>query len=287
MEQPFLYHHALSFGSQMARLVLAEKGVAWDGRQVDIGPLHQNYRHWYMNISLDGEVPVLVHDKEYIRGEFAVAKYVNRHFAGPDLVPRNPREEAISQRWIREVENFPVQAFSYAVAPGLMGVIARSSFRRSFPVLKKYRQKAQRIHQNELVEAYDKVLNKLGNWRRAIADRQGVVEQTEQLKGLLDKLEHQLEGRQWIAETFSLADVVWAVFLARLDLLGFAGEWKKNRRPHLNRYYRQLRKRRACRKAYVYRRVPLVKVLPSLVRGYGRTLLVFALILIILVTWSV
>ena len=136
MEQPLLYHYILSFGSQLARLALTEKGVDWRGRSVDIGPAHQNYSPWFMNISPDGEVPLLVHDQEYIKGGFGIAKYINRRFVGPVLIPRNPQEESVCEKWVRAVEHFPVQLFSYAVAPGVLGLVARSSYRRSFALLK-------------------------------------------------------------------------------------------------------------------------------------------------------
>lgn len=271
MEQPFLYHYLLSFESQLARLALAEKGVAWQGRTVDIGPAHQNYQPWFISISADGEVPVLLHDNERIKGGLGVAKYVNRHFAGPELIPRNPWEESVCASWVKKVEQFPVQPFSYAVARGGLGWVARNTYQRGLRLLKKYRKKAKRSDERELMAAYDRLLDKLGRWRLAIVDPGKISELTARLQSLLDELEQQLADRQWLAGSFSLADLVWAAFLARLDLLGFDQEWRKGRRPAVANYYRQLRKRPTFRQARLCRRVPIFSVLPGLLRGYWRS----------------
>jgi tetrachloro-p-hydroquinone reductive dehalogenase len=45
-----LFHFPPSLCSQKVRLALAEKGVVYDARLVNIGPVLENYEPWYARI---------------------------------------------------------------------------------------------------------------------------------------------------------------------------------------------------------------------------------------------
>ena len=61
MADVLLYHMPPSFYSQVARLVLEEKGVRWDGQIIWAGPpFCESYEPWYMALNPGGTVPTLV-----------------------------------------------------------------------------------------------------------------------------------------------------------------------------------------------------------------------------------
>jgi glutathione S-transferase len=68
---------------------------------------------------------------------------------------------------------------------------------------------------------------------------------TAEALGLLDRLNLQLSHGlpHLCGDSFGPADVVWAVFLARINLLGLAGEL--NQRHHIARYWAAVRSRRS------------------------------------------
>ena len=85
-----LYHFPASLCSQKVRLALAEKGVRYATRVVNIGPAHENYEPWYMRLNPRGVVPTLVHDGEL---GLAAARH-HRHHPVALGEARHPRTEA-------------------------------------------------------------------------------------------------------------------------------------------------------------------------------------------------
>jgi tetrachloro-p-hydroquinone reductive dehalogenase len=49
-----LYHHPLSVCSMKVRLALEEKGVAWEGRSVDIVREQEQLEPWYLKLNPGG-----------------------------------------------------------------------------------------------------------------------------------------------------------------------------------------------------------------------------------------
>lgn len=88
-----LYGAAYSVYTRIARLALAEKGVAHDLVEVDVfavgGPPGEHLaRHPF------GRIPVLDHDGFVVYETSAITRYVDETFPGPALQPATARERA-------------------------------------------------------------------------------------------------------------------------------------------------------------------------------------------------
>jgi len=83
---PILYHAGSSVCSQKARLAFAEKGVAWESRDLDM-TRGEHQTPEYLKLNPNGVVPTLITDDgEVIRESSVIIEYVDT-LSGPALMP--------------------------------------------------------------------------------------------------------------------------------------------------------------------------------------------------------
>jgi glutathione S-transferase len=112
------YHYSVYV--RIARLVLAEKGVAYD--RVEVNPFGPDVPAAYLALHPFGRVPTLVHDGFALYETGAISRYIDRAFAGPSLQPRNPQALARMDQIIAVVD-------SYAYWPLVRQVFVHRVFR--------------------------------------------------------------------------------------------------------------------------------------------------------------
>ena len=83
-----LHGYRYSVYVRIARLVLAEKNVAYD--RVEVNPFAEDVPADYLALHPFGRVPTLVHDKFVLYETGAIARYIDRAFPGPPLQPHGP-----------------------------------------------------------------------------------------------------------------------------------------------------------------------------------------------------
>jgi len=113
-----LHGYRYSVYVRIARLVLAEKGVAYD--RVEVNPFAEDVPADYLALHPFGRVPTLVHDKFVLYETGAITRYVDRAFPGPALQPRESRALARMDQVIGVVDAYgywPMvrQVFSHRV----------------------------------------------------------------------------------------------------------------------------------------------------------------------------
>lgn len=114
-----LHGYSFSVYLRVARLVLAEKGVAYRHREIDpFGPLPEGY----LDLHPFGRVPVLEHDGFTIYETQAITRYVDMAFEGPALQPGGPRARARMAQVIAMVD-------AYAYWPLVRQVYSHRVFR--------------------------------------------------------------------------------------------------------------------------------------------------------------
>ncbi|MBV8393737.1 MAG: glutathione S-transferase family protein [Alphaproteobacteria bacterium] len=84
-----LHGFHLSVYLRIARLVLEEKGVAYE--RVEVNPFSPDLPKAYLDLHPFGRVPVLVHDGFALYETGAITRYIDRAFPGPALQPTEPR----------------------------------------------------------------------------------------------------------------------------------------------------------------------------------------------------
>uniref|UniRef100_A0A671EC82 Ganglioside induced differentiation associated protein 1 like 1 n=1 Tax=Rhinolophus ferrumequinum TaxID=59479 RepID=A0A671EC82_RHIFE len=86
-ESLVLYHWTQSFSSQKVRLVIAEKGLVCEERDVSL-PQSEHKEPWFMRLNLGEEVPVIIHRDNIISDYDQIIDYVERTFTGDPAAPR-------------------------------------------------------------------------------------------------------------------------------------------------------------------------------------------------------
>ncbi len=93
--------HEFSVYTRIARMVLAEKGVAYAQIEVDpFAPLPAGYAHPF------GKVPVLSHAGFHLYETSAITRYVDAEFRGRDLTPGDARAQARMVHVISVVDTY-------------------------------------------------------------------------------------------------------------------------------------------------------------------------------------
>lgn len=259
---PLLYHYPHSFGSEIVRLALAEKGVTWRGRIVDIGPEHANYRPWFMRLSPTGTVPTLKHDEQVISDTRAILDHLEAAFPDPSLMPDGASGRQEADQWMAKGLAFPDRELAFVSARAFSPLLWRWDMPRRKRLLEGHRSRAP-----DLQERYDAKLADLAAWRAAVAGPDAQESHARTAAGMLDELEDRLsDGRDWIAGQHSLADVVWTVLLARLTFFHLGDHITGGARPRVAAYFARAKARPSFTAAPVYTEWDPMVTLPSLFR---------------------
>ena len=114
------YHYSVYL--RIARLVLAEKGVAYE--RVEVNPFSPDVPATYLALHPFGRLPTLVHDDFALYETGAITRYIDRAFPGPPLQPGDARALARMDQIIGIVD-------SYAYWPLVRQVFSQRIFRAS------------------------------------------------------------------------------------------------------------------------------------------------------------
>jgi glutathione S-transferase len=113
-----LHGYRYSVYLRIARLALAEKGVAYD--RVEVNPFAPDVPASYLALHPFGRVPTLVHDDFALYETGAITRYIDRAFAGPALQPSAPRAQGRMDQILGVIDSYgywPLvrQVFSHRV----------------------------------------------------------------------------------------------------------------------------------------------------------------------------
>src|SRR5260370_15039686 len=99
-----LHGYRYSVYVRIARLALAEKGVAYD--RVEVNPFAPDVPASYLALHPFGRVPTLVHGDFVLYETAAITRYVDRAFAGPPLQPDATRSLARMHQALSIVDSY-------------------------------------------------------------------------------------------------------------------------------------------------------------------------------------
>jgi glutathione S-transferase len=106
-----LYDFPMSMCAQKVRLVLAEKGVEYETKLIDLNPGKlMQLDEAYLRINPNGVVPTLEHDGQFFNDSSAIAEYVDDIFPQHPLSPTNPADRAHMRTWMRFFEEVTTPA---------------------------------------------------------------------------------------------------------------------------------------------------------------------------------
>ena len=206
-----LYHGWRSSASRRVRLALAEKGLAYEGRIVDMIKGDQHSPE-YLAMNPNGVVPTLLHDDQVLYESSVICEYLDEVFPEPPLRPRDAYARAVMRnfvRWIDEQCLPKLIVFNWSVS--MQPVASRWS-------ADELAQRLARIPSAERREAWTRVA------RRPYTDD----EKADAMRGLLrllDKMSELLAKSRcdWlIGNALSIADIAAAPFVMRIGELNAA-----------------------------------------------------------------
>lgn len=189
-----LYHWEPNANSGKPMLTLAEKGVEYQSRYLDLLKFDQHQPE-YLQVNPDGTIPAMVHGDRVLTESTPMMEYIDDAFLGPPLRPRDPRLRWRMRWWMRFFDSY--------FAPSL-SMIGWSIF-----VGPAVRQRDPR----ELAAAIDRIPLEARRiaWRKAIYNEFSEQELTESRRRVAfatDVLEAHLRRNPYICgELYTLADI--------------------------------------------------------------------------------
>jgi glutathione S-transferase len=198
-----LYHVPQSSASRRVRLCLEEKGIAYEGRLVNMTKL-EHHSPEYLKINPLGVVPTMIHDGRPLHESGTICEYLDELYPDPPLRPSAPYERAIMRNWVRRLDE-------------LIGNLIIFNWRHNLAKV------ASRWSDEELAENLKHVPSKDRQqaWLRAARQpytEEELGEARGKLVGLLDEIETALTPCGWLAgEAYSIADIAAAPFMIRIE----------------------------------------------------------------------
>lgn len=210
-----LYHNGMSTCSQKVRLALAEKGLAWESRHLDLRS-GETQTPEYLRLNPRGVVPTLVHDGTVVPESNVILEYLDDAFPDPPLRPASPAGKARVRLWTKRLDeghhDLATSVLSMAVAFRHQYLAKGEAAWRA--AIEKVPDPARRERRRDLI------LN-----GTAARDFPAAIRMWTRL---LDDMEAALAERDWLAgDAYSIADAAWTPYIVRLEhlrLLGLAGD---------------------------------------------------------------
>lgn len=229
-----LLHDWDSVCSYKVRACLAEKGLAWESRRIDLLAF-ENLKPDYLAINPNGVVPSLLHNGRALIESSIINEYLDEAFAGPKLVPADPGERAQMRIWVA----YQNDVLYHAQRPASFQLVIK----RALSKLTKDEVAAMVAKHPQPVRGQHFV-----SWATGPVDPAVVDDAKKRLADVLARLEGRLKGRAWLAgDMFSLAECAYAPFVERLERLRFHDLWRD--KPAVTAWMERIKARPSYRAA--------------------------------------
>ena len=231
-----LYHNGMSTCSQKVRMCLAEKGLDWVDRYMDLRAGDQ-HRPDYLALNPNGVVPTLVDDGTVIIESTVINEYLDDRFPEPPLRPADPLAAARMRIWTKQLDeglHAETGVLSNAIAFRFQKLAKGEAFANK--LVEGIPDKAKRERYRSIV--FEGVASPL------------FAKSVVRFRRLLDGMDGALADHSWLAgDAFTLADVGLSPYITRLDQLGLSRLW--DHRPRIADWYARIVSRPAYEPAFV------------------------------------
>lgn len=261
-DKPRLYHAPSSYYSMIARLALKEAGIIYTPVFMDIHIHASQQQPDYVRLNPNMTVPTLVLPKRILDQSRDIAEFALD-------VPEAARAE--TETWIDLHYSFPIEELTFG------GILAKNPMARiMIPKLlasAERRLLAYAAAHPDLAELY-KARAEIFAERLRIFSPADIISLSEKRRneaiGFLDQLETALgDGRAvLVPPSYGVADVVWTVFLARMEFAGLGAEVAK--RPALMRYWQAMQVRPSFAAADIWTRFHVLRLIGGILGIAGR-----------------
>ncbi|WP_422009473.1 glutathione S-transferase family protein [Reyranella sp.] len=257
--RPRLYQTPSSYYSMIARLALAEGGIAYERLFVDIHFRLGQQQPDYVRLNPGMTVPTLVLADRVLTESRDIAEYALGAATDPE-----------TRAWLDLHYAYPIEELTFG------GILARNPLARILipKRLESIRRQllAQAARNPDLASVYQARAAVFAERVEAF-EPDAVVALSQQRRteaiGFMDRLEQTLrDGRPvLVPPAYGVADVVWTVFLGRMEFAGLGAEIPK--RPALARYWTALQARPSFAAADIWTKFHIGRLIGGIL-GIGR-----------------
>jgi glutathione S-transferase len=227
-----LHHGWRSSASRRVRLCLAEKGIEFESRLVDLTKL-EHHTPEYLKLNPNGVIPLLVlEDGRSLYESGTICEYLDETYPEPPLSPADSYRRAVMRNWIRHVDGLIGNLIVFNWARSIAKVPSQWSDEELAAVLKK-------VPSKERQEAWLRAARKpYTEEERAEARRKLVL--------LLDRMEAMLGAGAWLlGKGYSIADIAVVPFVKRIDEEIAPDEMQPARHPRVAAWWAAIQARPA------------------------------------------
>jgi glutathione S-transferase len=199
-----LFHGWRSSASRRVRLCLAEKGLDFESKTVDLAKM-EHHKPEFLKLNPNGVIPLLIlDDGRSLYESGTICEYLDETHPAPPLRPDDAYGRAMMRNWIRHVDERIINLIIFNWAHSLA-------------------KTAQTWSDAELAEKLKSVPSKERReaWIRAARKPYTEEERGEaraKLVQMLDRMEDMLRGGAWLlGDRYTIADIAVVPFIKRID----------------------------------------------------------------------
>jgi glutathione S-transferase len=223
-----LYHNDMSSCAQKVRLLLAEKGLEWESRHLDLRA-GEHQKEWYIKLNPRAVVPTLIDGDTVVPESNVINEYLDERFPDPPMKPAEPFGRAKMRLWTKQLDEGVHDAGIAILSFGLAfrhQYISRGEAGKE--MLESIPDPAKRERRRDVIE---KGLDS-PHFKIAIA----------RLLTLYRDMDKVLADHEWLAgDRYSIADAAFTPYIVRLDHLDVMGLLERT--PRTADRYRRIKAR--------------------------------------------
>jgi glutathione S-transferase len=228
-----LYHHGSSACAAKVRFALAEKGLEWESRYVDILRGEQ-FAPAYLALNPKAVVPTLVHDDAVIVESTVICEYIDEVFQVNAIYPSTALGRARVRVWTKAVDEELHPACS-----AITYIVSHRHTILSGGGVGSFEEFAARGSGEGLAARLAK-----WQWIQHGLEAPGAADKIRLYDAYLHKMENTLAGSAWlVGASFSMADIALAPYVNRLAALAMEHLWSNGRLPRVEEWFQRVRAR--------------------------------------------
>lgn len=207
-----LYHADTAVCAAKVRVTLAEKGLPFEGKLLDLGRGDQ-FDPEYRKLNPNAAVPTLIHDGWVLTESTIINEYLDEAFPTPALRPADARGRAQMRLWTKREDQIHDAINTMTVA-----IVFRADLMEKPP--------------EERRKRYESIPDpaKREKWRQLLEsglDAGYVAEALARFNKLFHDMDKALAHGPWLlGDAFGLADIGFISFFSRMEAMESAGIWR-------------------------------------------------------------
>lgn len=218
-----LYHNDMSVCAQKVRLALAEKGLAYEARHLNLRAGDQQ-QPAYLKLNPKGVVPTLVHDDTVVTESIVINEYIDDAFPDKPLKPADPAGRARMRWWTKHIDD------------GIFGATGIVSMSIAF-----HHQYSPEVVEELTKQRGPSYRQRFEQLKKGV-DNPAFPDAMKRLYKMVVDMNAALEHGAWlVGDRFTLADIAYAPYVTRLDHLKFSALLDKH--PRVADWYERMRQR--------------------------------------------